>query len=1167
MQRLFKLHGFVPLVVVAFMNAFVDLGHKVIIQNTVFKVFDGSLQIALTGVVNALILLPFIALMSPAGFLSDRYAKPKVMRYAAAAAVGVTLLITLCYYQGWFWASFALTLLLAVQAALYGPAKLGYLKELTGVEELAAANGVMQAASTTAILAGMLAFSFGFEHLTEATTAGEPAAILRTVAPLGWYLVAAAVLEWGLTLTLPRTREDAPQLRFSLASYRRGDYLRDTLGSLWRRPVLRLSVIGLSIFWSVAQVLIAVYPSFAERFLGMHNVATIQLIMGAASIGVVLGSILAATLSRAHIETGFIPVGAAGVAIALGLMSTAPTPTLQAVLFFALGIAGALFIVPLNALIQYNAGDEELGRVLAASSLMNNVLMITFLGLTVLCALAGYDDRLLMGLLTLIAAGGALYTVYKLPQSLTRLVIARLFAFRYRLRVSGMESIPREGGVLLLGNHISWIDWAIVAMACPRPVRFVMARSIYERWYLRWFLDFVGVIPIAPGAAQESLHEISARLAAGEVVCLFPEGAISRHGQLNEFKRGYERAAEAAADSDAVIVPFYLRGLWGSQFSHSSGAMKARAVAGPRREIGVAFGRALPLTTDAVTLKQAVAELSVEAWEAYVGTLGTLPQAWLATVRRGSGAMAVIESSGRSLSRAALAAAVFAFARIIARRSHGLHVGLLLPPSAGGAIANMAALLCGKTIVNLNYTASPAALAGAVDKAGIRDVYTSRLFLQKLEARGLDVRGALVGCELIELESLRERISKLELACNWLAVRLVPARWLAAYFGANRDPASPAMILFSSGSEGVPKGVVLSHRNVLANIKQTTDMLNPVESDVMVGCLPLFHAFGLTVTTLLPLVEGIPVLTHPDPTDVVNIAKAVYRHRGSIFCATSTFLRLYVRHARVLPLMLESLRIVVAGAERLDPAVRDGFAKKFGKSIYEGYGATETTPVASVNVPDYLDATNWRIHAGSKPGTVGMPLPGTCFRVVDPHTLTALPPGEDGMILIGGVQVMQGYLDEPGKTREAIIELDGRRWYRTGDKGNLDTDGFLTIVDRYSRFAKVGGEMVGLGAVEQGILAAIDDPDFECVVVALPDEKKGERLIALVVRRPGQVFDAPALRTRLKDAGMNPFMIPETWVEVEACPKLGSGKSDFSAARRMALELTGATSSAGTRAQ
>lgn len=1153
MQRLITRPGFAALVLVAFMNAFVDLGHKVVVQNTVFKVFDGGLQIALTGVVNALILLPFVALMTPAGFVSDRYAKAKVMRRAAAAAVAITLAITLCYYQGWFWAGFVLTLALAVQSAIYGPAKLGYLKELVGVESLASANGVMQAASTTAILGAMLAFSFGFEHLVAGLDTMTPGTILTTIAPLGWFLVGGAVLEYLLACRLPETRADDPSLTFDFARYRRGGYLRDTLGSLWRRPVLRLSVIGLAVFWSIAQVLIAVYPTFAENFLAMSNVATIQLIMAAASVGVVLGSVLAAALSRAHIETGFIPVGAAGVALALALMTAAPSPYTQALLFLLLGTFGALFIVPLNALVQFNAGEDELGRVLAASSLVNNLSMIGFLALTVVFALQGWSDMGLMALLTVIAIGGAAYTLWKLPQSLVRLAIARVFALRYRLRVTGMEHVPRSGGVLLLGNHVSWIDWAIVAMASPRPIRFVMARSIYERWYLRWFLDFVGVIPIAPGGAQASLEDIAARLRAGEVICLFPEGTISRHGQLNEFKRGFERAAEAAAGSDAVIVPFYLRGLWGSQFSHSAGALKARDRSAVRREICVAFGAPMPLDSRAPEVKQRVYELSVTAWESYVGALETLPRAWLRTARRDGGATAVIESSGRRLTRTAFACATLAFARAMRRRSSARNVGLLLPPSAGGAIANMAALLAGKTVVNLNFTASPEALAAAARQAELDVVYTSSRFLAKLGKRGIDPAAALAGCELVELESLREQVGRPQLALSWLMLKLLPVSWTAALHGAPCNAESAAVILFSSGSEGRPKGVVLTHRNVRANVRQTTDMLNPVDDDVVVGCLPLFHAFGLTVTTLLPLLEGLPVITHPDATDVVNVAKAVYRHRGTILCGTSTFLRFYLRNRRVLPMMLESLRVVVAGAERLDPAVRDGFAQKFGKPVYEGYGATETTPVASVNVPDSLDPGSWRVHEGSRSGTVGLPLPGTCVRIVDPDTLASLPAGKDGLILIGGVQVMRGYLDDPERTREAIVELDGRRWYRTGDKGHLDEDGFLTIVDRYSRFAKIGGEMVSLGAVEQGIVGALGE-GVEVVVVAVPDEKKGERLVALVPDDDEQPLDEAALRDRLRDAGLSALMTPDRWVRVAALPRLGSGKTDFGAAKALALE-------------
>jgi acyl-[acyl-carrier-protein]-phospholipid O-acyltransferase/long-chain-fatty-acid--[acyl-carrier-protein] ligase len=319
----------------------------------------------------------------------------------------------------------------------------------------------------------------------------------------------------------------------------------------------------------------------------------------------------------------------------------------------------------------------------------------------------------------------------------------------------------------------------------------------------------------------------------------------------------------------------------------------------------------------------------------------------------------------------------------------------------------------------------------------------------------------------------------------------------------------------------------------------------------MLSNLPLFHAFGLTATTALPLLEGIPMVCHPDPTDVMGNAKAIARYRATVLCSTSTFLRLYVRNRRVHPLMLESLRIVVAGAERLSPDVQQAFALKFNKRIYEGYGATETTPVASVNVPDAIEIDNWKVQTGSKPGTVGMPLPGTSFRIVDPVSMEPLATNQDGLILIGGVQVMKGYLNDPERTSEAVVELDGQRWYKTGDKGHLDDDGFLTIVDRYSRFAKLGGEMISLSAVEEQVRHAIGEPELELCAVNLPDAKKGERVVLLLEQ--GQ--DADAVRAKLLAADISPLLIPAEIRSVAAVPKLGSGKTDFAAAKQLAETL------------
>ena len=1146
MGPLFRIAGFVSFVTMMFLNAFVDLGHKIVIQNTLFKTYDGDAQILLTAIVNALILLPFVLLFTPSGFLADRFPKTSVMRASAWAAVAITLGITLCYYLGWFWPAFAMTFLLAVQSAVYSPSKYGYIKELVGKESLAAANGWVQATTTTAILAGIFFFSVLFEGRLAGASYQNPGDVMHLIAPVGWVLVLASLAEVVMAYRLPQTRAGAA-MAFDWADYRSGRYLKTNLGAAWDNRVIWLSIIGLAVFWSISQVILAVFPAFAKETLGETNTVVIQGMLACSGIGIILGSIVAGRVSRDHIETALIPIGALGIAAALFLAPGLTAAWMHGLNFLALGFLGGLFLVPLNALIQFNAGEAGLGRVLAASNFVQNIWMLAFLGLTVGAAFAQLGGLTLMLALAVVALAGALYTLYQLPQSLVRFVIARIMATRYRLRVIGLKNLPAQGGVLLLGNHISWVDWAMVQMASPRPVRFVMEREIYERWYLRHFLDFFGVVPISRGSSRQAIKTVSELLDQGEVVCLFPEGTISKNGQLSEFKRGFELAARGAGTG--VIVPFYMRGLWGSRYSYASAKLKEDRDEGRARDVVVAFGAPLPRESSAERVKQAVFELSVSSWQTYVADLETLPRAWMGSAKRNLGRIAVTDSTGSRLTNRRLIAAVLLFTRRVRALAPESAVGILLPASSAAAIANLAGLLAGKSVVNLNYTASPQAIKAGIASAGIRHVITAERFLRKLEGRGIDLGPALAECTLHPMEELRSGIGKGEALATLLLGILLPASWLLALFGQRSHPDDTAAILFSSGSEGSPKGIELTHRNIMANVRQISDVLNTEADDVVMANLPPFHAFGLTVTTFLPLIEGIPMVCHPDPTDAVGTAKAIARYRATVLCSTATFLRLYTRNRKVHPLMLDSLRIVVAGAERLGPEVREAFMLKFGKPIYEGYGATETTPVASVNVPDTIETDTWKTQAGSRAGTVGLPLPGTSFRVVDPVTLETLPTGEDGLILIGGVQVMKGYLKAPEKTAESVVELDGMRWYKTGDKGHLDADGFLTIVDRYSRFAKLGGEMISLGAVEEQVRRALGQPELELAAVNLPDEKKGERIVLL----SAEDIDLDALRKALLASGANPLSIPSEVRRVEAIPKLGSGKTDFGGAKRLAL--------------
>ncbi len=1148
MSQLVKIRGFIPYLLVVFLNAFVDLGHKIVIQNTVFKVYDGQQQIILTAIVNALILLPFILLFSPAGFFSDRFPKNKVMRFSAWAGVVITLMITACYYAGWFWPAFGLTFMLAIQSAIYSPAKYGYIKELVGTERLAHANGAVQAITIVGILLGTFVFSGLFEILLLERSTDNTTVILERIAPLGWLLVVLASIELVLSYRLPQQSRPDVQKIFSVSRYVKLDYLQQNLRALRGRPVIWLSIVGLSTFWAISQVLLAAFPDFAETRLAETNTLVIQGLLACSGLGIMIGAVLAGRFSQKHIETGLIPLGALGIAITLALLPTLDSYTALAFNFTVLGMMGGLFMIPLNALIQYHAKEQELGTVLAGNNWVQNVTMLSFLGLTVAFAYFGFNSAMLLGLLTLVAVVGTGYTVKQLPHSFVRFLVSLLFKHRYRIDVLHFDNLPARGGVLLLGNHISWIDWALVQIACPRPVRFVMQREIYNRWYLKPLLSRLGMIPISSGNSKEALGRVNELLRNGEVVCLFPEGAISRNGHLGKFHSGYERTVEGV--ENAVIVPFYLRGLWGSAFSRSAGKLRDETSLldrslGNRRDIIVAFGKSLPLTTKTAELKQKVFELSVDAWEEHTHNLDPLALTWLKTAKRNRLQHFMVDGEGTTFNYGRTLAATLAFAKAMRGYTSDANVGLVLPASSASLISNMAVLLNGQTTVNINYTSSVSAVQASLRTAAIKTVFTSRRFMTKLEQRGIAIETMLADVQIVFLEDVKAALRKWDLLRAML-FSLLPADIIYWLLGRQRKLDDPAAILFSSGSEGTPKGIVLSHRNIIANCKQISDVLDTRKSDVFMNSLPPFHSFGLTVTTMMPMLEGIPVVCHPDPTDVVGIAKAIARYRATVLCGTATFLRLYTRNSKVEPLMLDSLRIVVAGAEKLQERVRSEFEMKFSKKIFEGYGTTETTPVISVNIPDMLDTVYWKLQKGNQPGTVGMPLPGSSIRIVDPDTLETLPQGEDGLILVSGTQLMLGYLNDNEKTDQAIVTLDNRRWYKTGDKGHLDEDGFLTIVDRYSRFAKIGGEMISLGAVEEKARDIFDNPDIELAAVALSDEKKGERIILCVTGNSTDTTPAE-LRQQLLSGGMEGLMLPAEIQVMPELPKLGTGKMDYKA--------------------
>ncbi|PCJ39536.1 MAG: hypothetical protein COA71_13860 [SAR86 cluster bacterium] len=511
----------------------------------------------------------------------------------------------------------------------------------------------------------------------------------------------------------------------------------------------------------------------------------------------------------------------------------------------------------------------------------------------------------------------------------------------------------------------------------------------------------------------------------------------------------------------------------------------------------------------------------------------------------------IIDTLGTKLSPIRALTGSIVLARHIKKISPEQNVATLLPTSAGAMLCNMAILLLGKTLVNLNYTASTKSIQSSIKQADIQTIYTSSRFLQRLEARGIDTSWLEESANIIILEKIRESTSFFQQALTLLRCKFSSPKKLKKRFLTKVDSETAAVILFSSGSEAEPKGIILSHRNILTNIDQFKVILKANENDVMLANLPLFHALGLTVTEFMPLLECVAIVCHADPTDAVATANAIHKYKVTIMFGTSTFFRLYIKNQKITPNLLEPLRLIVAGAEKLQTEVREEFFTKFGKVIYEGYGATETAPVASVNMPDETD-NDGNIIINHKPGSVGLPVTDTEILIVDPETMETLPTGEAGMILIHGGQVMREYLNNPEKSKLALPEINGMTWYVSGDKGYLDEDGFLFIQDRYSRFAKIGGEMVALGQVEATIRKVIGDIELEVVAMNIPDSKKGETVIVLTNRS----LDKSELRDKLLGNGLTTLSLPSAYFLVDEIPKLGSGKTDFGTAKKLAHRVS-----------
>jgi len=1081
--------------------------------------------IALQGAENAVQVSALCALLyvsafligSPfGGILADRFPKRTVLHFFNLVEIAVMLLGLVGFALQSSGVLAVALFFMALQSSLFGPSKSGLLPEIIRRENLNRANGVQVGLIYLAIVLG---------------TAGASAVSYIAGGHFfiaGLFCVAISIAGAVCSGLMPPSAVCAPASPVVMQ-------YRNCLADIRKTPRLAAALVASAAFLFIGAFIQIQIIGFGIEHIGLSKEQGTLLFLSAA-VGIGLGAALHLLKGSNHTRLWHLGLSTAAMAAATALLSLLATTVLTAALLLAaIGFFGGTFIVTIRALIHINAPAPRRGSVLALSTILDfsGVLLASACSWLLSAAdiTAAESFLLLAGFMALLSVvifhATLLHTM--------RILLRVLFSCVYTLRTSGTHHIPTTSGALFICNHVSWIDALLVFASSPRPVRFMMARQLYNLWFLRPFMKRAGVIPVAltdgPRQMLTSLQQAQAAINKGDIVCIFPEGKIVRDGFSAPYKRGVSRIAQ---NIDAPIIPIHIDGAWGSSFSYYGGKLFSAGLRPrSRRTIRIRFGQALNSGQSTAQLQQAVNLQAVANAKAEHGLQCSLPRSLFTSARKRLFARSLSDSTGKKLSNVQVLSATILLDREI--RAHcptEQHIGVLLPASVGGALVNTAIALSGKISVNLNFTASPCAITSAARQCSLRTIYTSRAFMEKVAIPPFS------GCTYRFLEDILPQISTLQRIGALLCALFMPLPYIVRRSTCGN---SAATILFSSGSTAEPKGVVLSHRNILANCSSVQKALAVNSRDGICSALPLFHSFGYTATVWFPLISGFRATYHPNPMEAAAIAKSIQRDASTILLATPTFLAGYYRKAR--PEQLRSLRLVVVGAEKLKEKLARAFAEKFGIVALEGYGATELSPVASFNIPD--TSVKGQLTRGNKPGTIGRILPGMCARVVDPDTHEALGCSQSGLLLVKGANVMQGYLGKPQQSRKAVI--DG--WYVTGDIAAIDSDGFITLTDRLSRFSKIGGEMISHGTIDEVFASALATEQLCAVTSAASDEQRGEKLVVVYDEN---LVSKKTLQKILQNSSLPNLYKPREFVAVNQIPFLGSGKLDLQEIKKYA---------------
>lgn len=1136
--NLLKVKRFFPLFLTQFLGALNDNVFKnalvilIIYHPLMYSKMNSG---ALTTLAAGIFILPFFLFSATAGQLADKYEKTRLIRYTKLAEIVIMLTACAGFYSHNTVMLLSALFLLGTQATIFGPLKYSILSDHLDTSELVAGNALLESGTFLAILlgtilGGMLAYL-------------QSGATLISIASLF-----IAIAGYIASLSIPTARRNAPDIKLSW------NIPKDTwkmLSHTFTSSDLSLSVLGISWFWLIGATYLSQFPVYVKNVLNAQS-SIITLFLFCFTAGIGLGSLACNRLLKGRIHATYVPLAALGMtlfgvdfylaseqihadplvpATFLGFLSHISNYRILIDLI-ALSVCGGIYIVPLYAILQHESDAEHRSRAIASNNVMNALFMVAA---SITISLMLFLHISITTIFLIIAVANffaAIYICNLLPEALVKSFLIWLLKSLYRVEIKGMDNYNLAGNrVLIIANHTSFLDAALLATFLPDRLTFAINTNVAKSWWIKLMMKFVNTYTIDPTnpLAAKSLIEY---LRGNRRVVIFPEGRITVTGSLMKI---YEGPGLIADKADAKILPIRINGAQYTPFSYLRG--KVRIHWFPKITITILEPRSidLPEACSSRDRRQLFSSKLYDMMSDMIfqssNTNETLFQSLLnAADIHGSRTKIVEDIERKPVSYKQLILASIILGKAIAKTSKPReHLGILLPNSIGNVVTFFAMQAYHRVPAMINFTSGLQNCLSACRTANIDKVYTSRKFIDLAGLQPLIEHLTTHNIHAIYLEDVRNQLGVLNKIAGKLAAFL-PRMYYHAINKISKDnltamTSSPAVILFTSGSEGTPKGVVLSHQNIQSNRFQLTARVDFNPSDKVFNALPMFHSFGLTSATLLPVISGMRVFLYPSPLHYRIVPELCYDTNSTIFFGTDTFLSNYAKYAH--PYNFYSTRFVFAGAEKLRDETRKMWMQKFGIRIMEGYGVTEAAPVLSANTPMQY-----------KIGTVGRLLPGIRCQL---QTIEGIHHGQ--RLLVAGPNIMMGYLfsHSPG----VICAPDGG-WHDTGDIVDLDDEGYITILGRAKRFAKIAGEMVSLTAVEEAVYNVW--PQYQHAVIHIPDDRKGEQIILVTNHKTPQLNQ---LIDHFKLIGMAELSLPKKIMTLATLPVMGSGKVDYMAVRAL----------------